>query len=339
MTGEKMQPGPGAARALAEKLSGAWIAQAISTVATLGIADHLLDGPLPASILAQRVGADSSALYRVLRALASQGIFAEEAEGHFALTALAEPLRGDVPGSQRAYAMMLGTQWHWRSWGELLHTVRTGKPAFDHVFGQPVFAYYADHPEAQRMAVAALTSRSAAESVAIVRSYGFADSAVVDLAGGEGSLLAAILQANPHARGTLFERPLVLASARPLLEKAAVADRCELMAGDFFATVPRGGDVYILKKVIHDWDDDRATAILRNCRAAMGETARLLLIETIVPPGNEPSSAKLLDLLMLIYAGGRERTETEYRALLAGADFDMRRIISTPAGINIIEAA
>jgi hypothetical protein len=328
-----------AARTLAEMMSGPWIAQAISTVATLGIADHLRDGPLPPSTLAVRVGADPSALYRVLRALASKGVFAEDEEGRFSLTARAEPLRSDVPGSQRAYAMMLGTQWHWRSWGELLHSVRSGKPAFDHVFGQPVFAYYADHPEAQRMAAAALTSRSATENDAIVRSYDFVGRAVVDIAGGEGSLLAAILSANPDARGTLFERASVLASARSLLEKAAVAGRCALTAGDFFAAVPRGGDVYILKKVIHDWDDARAAAILRNCRAAMGETARLLLIETVVPPGNEPSSAKLLDLLMLVYAGGRERTEAEYRALLAGADLDMLRIISTPAGINIIEAA
>ena len=327
-----------AARMLAEKMSGAWIAQAIAVAATLGIADLLRDGPLPVSALAQRAGADPSALYRVLRALASQGIFAEDGDGCFALTPLAEPLCRDVPGSQRAYAMMLGTPWHWRSWGELLFSVQTGKTAFDHVFGQPVFDYYAAHPEAQRMAGAALTNRSIAEDDAIVPSYDFAARSVVDIAGGQGSLLRAILRANPDARGTLFERPPVLQSARSLLEDAGVADRCEVIAGDFFVGVPPGAEIYILKKVLHDWDDARAGTILRHCRAAMGEGARLLIIETVVPPGNGPSFAKLLDLLMLVYAGGRERTEPEYRTLLARSGFEIQRIISTSAGINLIEA-
>lgn len=332
-------PTPAAAvRVLMEKMSAAWIAQALAVAAALGIADHLSEGPLDASDLAARCGADGGALYRILRALASQGIFTENAAGRFVLTPLAEPLRDDANNSVRAYVAMAGSQWQWRAWGEMLYSARTGKPAFDRVFGEPVFDYYSSHPDAQRLAAAALTSRSRTENAAIVSAYDFADADVFDIGGGEGSLLAEILRVNPDTRGTLFEREPVLASARCLFESADFAARCRLMAGDFFGSVPAGGDIYVLKKVIHDWEDARATAILRNCRRAMEKTARLLLIESIVPPGNEPAYAKLLDLLMLVYAGGRERTAAEYKSLLGEAALTLSRIIPTASGVSILEA-
>ena len=234
---------------------------------------------------------------------------------------------------------MNGERWVWRSWGEIEHSVRTGKPAFEHVFGAPLFEYYAAHPEAGRVSVEALNSLSAADNAAIVAGYGFpVAGTVVDVGGGQGSLLAAVLAANPGLRGVLFERPAVVDMARPRLEAAGLADRCALVAGDFFAEVPSGGDIYLLKKVVHDWNDEDARSILARCRAAMPGTARLLVADLVVPEGNRPSEAKWLDLLMLVYVGGRERTEAEHRDLLASAGFALGRVVPIASGISLLEA-
>jgi hypothetical protein len=203
----------------------------------------------------------------------------------------------------------------------------------------PVFEYYARHPEAGRISVEGLASLSAREEAAILAACDLSGARIVaDIGGGRGSLLAAILAANPDARGLLFDRPQVVELARPALEAAGLSGRCDLVPGDFFAAVPAGGDVYVLKKVIHDWDDPRARAILANCRAAMPGTGRLMLLEQVVPPGNGPSYAKLLDLLMLVYTGGRERTEAEFRDLLASAGLELRRIVPTASNVSIVEA-
>jgi hypothetical protein len=320
-------------------MTGAWIAQAVAAAAELGIADHIGDEPVPAAQLAKRCGAHSESLYRLMRALASVGVFAEAGAGRFTLTPLAAALRSDAPDSVRAYAMMAGAEWQWRSWGRLADSVRTGTPAFKHVFGMPIFDYYALHPEAQRISAEGLTSRSVAENAAIAKVCELpAARTIVDIGGGEGTLLVEILRNHPSARGVLLERTAILPAARATFEKAGLAGRCTLVDGDFFAGVPSGADVYLLKKVIHDWPDERARIILANCRAAMPKHARLLLIDFVVPPGNGPSYAKFLDLLMLVYAGGRERTEAEHRALLASAGLALDRIIPTSSGISIIEA-
>jgi hypothetical protein len=321
-------------------VTGCWISQALYVAAKLGIADLLQEGPQSCARLAEATQTHAEALYRVLRALASVGIFAEDEAGHFRLTPLADLLRTDAPGSLRAFAIMLGAPEHWRAWEGVLHSVRTGQPAFDHVFGIPLFEYFPTHPEAARIFDDAMTSRSAQENTAIVAAYAFtAAHTVVDIGGGQGTLLASILEIHPHARGVLFDLPHVIASARTRIERAGQAARWEYVAGDFFAAVPAGGDCYLLKKVIHDWDDERAQRILTNCRTAMAGTGRLLLIEPLIPPGNEASFNKLLDLLMLVWnAGGRERTEREHQGLLAAAGFRLSRVIPTRAGVSIIEA-
>jgi hypothetical protein len=321
-------------------ITGAWVAQAVYVAAQLGVADLIAaEGPRAAGDLAARVDADPDALYRVLRALAGVGVFTEDDDGAFALTPLAECLRSNVPHSMRAFAIMMGEQWVWRSWGDALHSVRTGGPAFDHVYGMPLFDYYTEHPEAARVGAAGLSARSGGENAAVLAAYDFAAvDRVTDVGGGEGSLLRTILGAHPHLRGVLFEMPHVVELARSALADAPEVERCEFVAGDFFADAPPEGPLLLLKKVIHDWPDERAAAILRNCRAALSERGRLLLVENVIAPGNEPSFGKWLDLLMLVYAGGRERTVEQFRSLLAISGFHMEQVIPTAANVCVIEA-
>jgi hypothetical protein len=320
-------------------ICGFWISQAIYVAAKLGIADMLQDGPKSAAVLAKQAEAHEPSLYRVLRTLASRAIFSEDSERLFALSPAAEWLRSDKPGSLRPYAIMMGEHWVWRSVGEMLHSVRTGESGFEHVFGARTFDYYAEHPNAARFAVEGMSSRSAAENVAIVGAYDFSGiSTIVDVAGGQGTLLSSILAANSNLRGTLFDMRHVVDAAGPLIMRAGFQERCHLAAGNFFDCVPAGADIYILKKVIHDWEDSDARTILGNCRRAMPKSSRLLLIELIIPAPGVPSFAKMLDLLMLAYAGGRERTVDEYRELLASAGFRLQHVIPTSSTVSIIEA-
>jgi hypothetical protein len=328
-----------AATTLLNLMVGAWVTQAVSVAARLGIADLLENGPRTCAELAQAAGAHPRALYRLLRALAGLGIFAEDDSGRFELTPLAESLRTQAPASLRGYAIYLGEAPHWRSWGGLLHSVRTGDSAFEHVFGTQIFDYFAQRPEAAEMFDAAMTSRGTLENHAIAEAYDFPAATIVDVAGGRGSLLATILQHNPEARGILFDLPHVTERAAAPIREAGVADRCQLVSGDFFERVPAGGAVYLMKKIIHDWDDARARAILANCRAAMADESRLLLLEEVVAPGNAPAFAKLIDLSMLVQTpGGQERTEAEYRTLLGAAGLELTRVIRTGCSLRIIEA-
>jgi O-methyltransferase domain len=257
----------------------------------------------------------------------------------FALTPLAEVLRSDVPHSLRAYAIMNGEQWVWQSLGAIEHSVRTGHPAFEHIFGAPLFTYYDRHPEAGRVSREALNSLSLIENAAIVAAYDFPPAGtIVDIGGGQGSLLAAILEARPGVRGVLFERPPVAHAVRTRLAGTPIADQFEAVAGDFFAGIVTYGDLFLLKKIVHDWDDDQARAILVQCRAAMRPDARLLVIEAMLPDDNRPSPAHWLDLLMMVYPGGAERTEAEYRTLLTSAGFSVTRVIPTEAVVSLVEA-
>jgi hypothetical protein len=329
----------GPAQQMMSLVGGAWIAQAIFVIAKLGIADHISRGLVSLTDLAGATGAHAPSLHRVMRGLVSIGIFTIEPKGGFGMTPLAARLRSDVPGSLRAYAIMNGEQWVWRSLGEIELSVRTGQPAFNHVFGAPLFDYYNAHPEAGAVSAAALSGLSDFENTAIVSAYDFmAARTVIDIGGGEGSLLCTILAANPESRGILLERPGVMEMARAKFDAAGVADRCDIVPGDFFTGIPTGGDVYILKKVIHDWNDEQARTILARCRDAMAGSARLLVAESVVPEGNHESPTKWLDLLMLVYTGGRERTETEYGDLLASVGFANARLVSTASNISLVEA-
>ena len=312
--------------------------QAIHVAATLGIADLLEDGPRSVDELAQTTGTHAPTLYRLLRALASVGVFAEQPDGQFRSTPLAEYLRTNAPRSLRAWAMQIGQQYFWTSWGHLLHSVRTGEPAFPELHGTTAWEYRAAHPEEDAVFNAAMTALSAGVAEAIVQSYDFSGMDVLmDVGGGEGVLLAAILEENPALRGVLFEQPHVLTGANDLLERAGVADRCEVVGGSFFESVPGGADAHLLKSIVHDWDDAATVKILRACRAAIANTGRLLVVEPIIQPGNEPDPAKFSDLNMLVMLGGQERTADDFERLYAEAGFRLSDIIRTGSLMAIIE--
>jgi O-methyltransferase domain/Dimerisation domain len=314
------------------------VSQAIHVAATLGIADLLEDGPRSADELAGATDTHAPTLYRLLRALASVGVFTEEPEGRFGSTPLAEYLRTDAPDSLRAWAMQIGQQYLWTSWGHLLHGVRTAEPVFPELYGTTAWEYRAAHPEEDAVFNAAMTALSAPVAEAVVRSYDFSGiNVLVDVGGGEGGLLAAILVANPTLRGVLFDLPHV-STAGTLIERADVADRCEVVSGSFFEAVPGGADAYLLKSIIHDWDDGAAIEILRSCRAAMAEGGRLLVVEPVISSGNESDPAKFSDLNMLVMLGGRERTANDFAKLYTEAGFRLTDIIRTGSPpFNIIE--
>ena len=262
---------------------GSWISRAIYVAAKLRIADHLADGPRTAEELAAAAGVAPRPLYRLLRALAGVGVFAQEADGRFRLNPLAEPLREDGPDSLWAFAVMLGEE-QYRCWGDLLETVRTGEPAFERLYGRPIFDYLGEHPEQARIFDAAMSGFSGRETQAMLDAYDLSGVATLaDVGGGLGTNLARILGRYPAMRGLLFDLPHVVERARPVLEAAGVSGRCDVQGGDFFETVPCGADAYLLGHIIHDWDDAKAGLILDNLRRAMPTGARLLVVEYVLP--------------------------------------------------------
>jgi hypothetical protein len=314
------------------------VSQAVYAAAQLGIADLLAGGPRGAAELAAATGAHAPALHRVLRLLASEGVFAQTEDGRFASTLMAEALRRDAPGSLRAMVLLTASDAPWRSWGQLLHSVRTGEPAFDHVHGVDFFAYYRQHPDEWALFDRLMTGGTEMATRAVAAAYDFSPfGTLVDVGGGRGALALGLLEAYPHLRAVVFDQPAVAEWGRQAIEAAGLSGRCEAVGGDFFAAVPGGGDVYLLKYILHDWDDDRCGAILRACRRAVPADGRLLIIELLIPPGDGPSFAKSQDVNMLANLGGRERTEPEYRGLLAAAGFDLVRVIPVQDELHIIE--
>lgn len=324
-----------ARQVLNQMLGGSWITQGIYVAAELGIADAVADGPLTAEELAARVGADGDALYRLLRALACAGIFEEDAGGKFSLTPLAEQLRSDIPDSQRSFAIMMGAEFY-QSWGNLLYSVQTGNEAYHKTFGRSFFEYMTEHPDRHAIYDAAMTGVHGGETEPMLEAYDFSPfETVADLGGGNGLMLAAILERYPTARGILFDLPGVADRAQNVLADRGISDRCRIVGGDFFHSVPRA-DAYLMRHVLHDWQDEQAGAILRNCRRAMNPQGRVLAIETVIPPLNEPCFGKWLDLMMLI-VNGRERTEDQYRGLFSQAGLKLNRIVPTAHEVSIIE--
>jgi hypothetical protein len=320
-------------------ISGFWVSRAIYIVAKLGIADHLASGPKTAEEIAAATGTHSGAIYRIFRALSSVGVLTEDADQRFGLTPLSETLRTDAPGSLRAFATVELGEEHYPAWGELLYSVKTGGIAFDKHFGMPIWEFFAKNPENARTFDDAMTNVSLAVKDAILTSYDASNiGKLADIAGGHGSLLASILKANSEMRGILFDLPDVTDGARKLIEAEGLSDRCEVVAGSFFESVPEGADAYIMKWIIHDWDDERSIAIFKNIRRAIAEGGKLLLVEAVVPPGSEPHFSKFIDLNMLVMTGGRERTEEEYRQLLEAGGFRLTKVIPTDSPMSIIEA-
>lgn len=323
-----------------EMAFGALMTQALYVAAKLGLADLLAGGARTVGELAAETATHERALYRVLRSLAGAGVFEEVAPKTFALTPRAETLRTDAPNSMRGGAIFMGEEWHWRVWGDMLHSVRTGGPAWGHVHnGAEVFDYFAQNPAHAEIFNGAMTDMSVGTAPVVVEAYDFSGfGTICDVAGGHGYLLAQVLKATPGAQGILFDVPPVVAGADALLDSEGVAARVEKISGDFFVSVPAGADAYMMKHIIHDWDDARATQILRNIREAMPEHAKVLIVETVVPESDEPHYSKLLDLEMLVSPGGAERTASEYRELLAAAGLRLTRIVSTKSPFSIVEA-
>jgi hypothetical protein len=315
-------------------IRGYWTTQAIFVAAELRIADLLTDGPKHPDELGQAAGVRGDMLYRVLRALASIGIFAEDAEGRFMLTPLAETLRGD--SGQRAYARLHGQELY-QSWGKLLEAVRTGDAGFVRAYGAPAFEYFGKNVERGAVFDKAMTGHHGPEAEPMLNAYDFSGfNELVDVGGGNGSLLAAILKRHSQMKGVLFDLPTVAARAGEATHDADIRDRFRVVGGNALESVPEGADAYLLRHVVHDWRDEDAAAMLRNCGKAMKPDGRVLVVEIVVPAGNDPSFAKWMDLMMVTY-GGKERSEKQYRALFALAGLQLTRIVPTAAGISVIE--
>jgi hypothetical protein len=318
-------------------MSGYWFTQAIHVAARLKLADLLRDDAKTAEELALPTGTQARPLYRLLRALASAGIFAEDDAHRFRLTPLAECLRSDVPGSLWAMAMLRGGL-QYQAWGQLLHSVQTGQSAFEKIHGMPVFDYFAKHPDQGKLFDEAMTGVHGRETAAMLDAYDFSGIGLLaDIGGGNGSVITAILKQYPAMQGILFDLPGVAERAHANIAAAGLAERCRVEAGSFFVAVPSGADACLMRHIIHDWDDDQSTAILKNCRQALGKRGKLLVVEGVVPPGNEPSVSKFFDLAMMVLPGGMERTAEEYRRRYEAAGFRLSRIVPTRTWVSVIE--
>ena len=320
-------------------LMGFVVSRSLQVAAELGLADALASGPKDRDALAREVGAHADTMDRLMRTLASFGVFDRLPDGRFANTRHSECLRSDTPGSMRALARMYGDSPLWQAWAGLEHSVRSGEPGFAHIHGSPVFEYLAAHPDSARRFDEGMVASSRLMNETLVNAFEWDKiGTLVDVAGGVGSTLAAILRASPRTRGVLFDLPHVIERGRDYLAQQGVGTRCRTEAGSFFDAIPGGADAYFLKHIIHDWDDDDCLRILRNCKAAMPDHAKLLICEKVVPPGNEPSYTKIMDLVMLVLTdGGRERTELEFRDLFARAGLRLARILPTKVDNCILE--
>jgi len=315
------------------------IMQQCITIATkLKIADLVAEHPQAIGDIAAKTNTNADALYRMMRLLSSAGIFIKK-DNKFELTPLAALLRSDVPDSLYSFALLMGEDWIWRNWGELMYSIETGKIAHDKVHGMSSFEFFTSNTKAGTVFNNAMTNLSKGVVIPIVEAYNFSGvDKVADIAGGHGMLLAGILKANPKASGILFDLPSVIDGAIPLLKEEGILERVELVPGDFFQSIPKGADIFLMKHIIHDWDDNSSIKILKNIRSAMNDGGKVLIIEMVVPEGNEPSPSKIMDILMMIMEGGKERTEEEYRTLLKAADLKLTRIIPTKSPYSLVEA-
>jgi O-methyltransferase domain/Dimerisation domain len=318
-------------------LNGVFVAGTISCLAGLGIPDLVERGPKSAEELATELGADPRALYRLLRATASVGVLSEGPDGKFSETPLSAVLRSNANPSLRAFAMMHGREWHGLGWSQLEYCVRTGKPALDKIYGMPIFQFFEQRPEEAELFQQSMTDLSTIDGPAVAEAYSFEGiHSIVDVGGGHGLLLATILEKNPHLKGTLYDMTHVVAGAKdgPL---KPVMDRCTIESGNMFHSVPAGADAYIMKHIIHDWPDEVCITLLKACRKSVNAGGKLLVVDNVIQPGNDFSPGKFLDIQMMIFPGGRERTEKQFRELFAAAGWKLRRVIPTAAPDSIVE--
>lgn len=320
-------------------ITGKWVMQAIYVAAELGIADLLKDGARSSADIARVCKTNADATYRLMRALSNIDVLEERDGRMFALTPLGETLRSDVPGSMRGYARFVGYAPTWTAWGEMLHSVRTGEPAVDHLFGENLFDYYAKHLEESAIFDEAMTSISTVEAHAVADGYDFTGiGTLADVGGGRGYLLATVLKANPAMKGILFDLPRVVEGAPALLREHEVANRVRIKSGSFLETAPKDADAVIMKHIIHDWNDEDCIRILRNCQRVLPKRGRVLVVEAVVPPREQRGWAKLLDLEMLVLTPrGRERTGDEFAKLLRDGGFRLTRVVPTASHVSLVE--
>jgi hypothetical protein len=323
--------------AMLKMITGAWLSQAIYAAAMLGVADALKDGPRSIAQLAKEVGAEPRALYRLLRLLASHEIFAEQADGTFIQTPRGECLEKEAFGSVRSMALLCGEE-HYRAWGDIVHSIKTGAPAFDHLYQEGFYRYIDKIPRASNIFNDAMTNMAILGNIAVASAYPFPEGGViVDLGGGQGPLLAAILNQTSGATGVLFDTPQAIAEAGPFLQSAGVEERVTCTSGDFFQEVPKGGDVYILSRILQSFGDEECRQLLQNCKAAMKPDGKVLIVEMVIPPGNQPFFGKLSDVNMLVMTHGRERTKQEYAGLFAAAGMKLSRAMTTESPVSVLE--
>ena len=336
---EEPRPQTHPAALMFQIISGFWISRAVCIIAQLGLPDLLKTGPQKADELATKTGTDTPSLFRVLRALASVGVLEQDSEGRFANTPVSETLITDTPGTLRWFTISELGQEHYPAWGNLMHSVRTGEIAFDNFFGTDVWSYFQAHPEEAALFNDSMSGMTAQANEAITALYDFSPfKKIVDVGGGHGALLTAILNSNSNATGIIFDSAQVIPGAKLRIESNGLSHRCETVSGDFFEAVPPGGDAYLLKWIIHDWDDEKSIRILKNIRKEIPLNGKLILVDCVVPDTTEPHFSKFIDLNMLVMTGGKERTEKEFADLFAKSGFKLARVIPTESPTAIVEA-
>ena len=319
--------------------TASWVSALVYVAAKVGIADHLANGPRSAAEAAGSLHMHPPTLHRFMRTLASLGILTEGQDQRFALTPLGEALKTGAPGAARSTLMSFCAPTFWRTWEHLRFSLETGKSAFTLTWGKPIFEYFGEHPDEAALFSEAMVGFHGAEPPAVAQAYDFSPfETVVDVGGGTGNMLAEILRHYAGPRGVLFDRPQVVQDAPALLDARGVSDRVTIEAGNFFESVPGGADCYVLSHVIHDWNDGQCAAILGHCRKAIHPDGRLLIVETVLPPGDAPHLGKLMDMVMLVFPGGQERTEAEYAALLERSGFRLDRVVPTASTVSVVEA-
>ena len=317
-----------------------WISRMVYTAAQLRLCDHLAKRPQTAEELSEPTGTHAPSLYRFLRTLAGLGMMTEDGAHRFSLTPMGEALREGAPGAARATILTMASEWWARGFEQLLYSLQTGQSGFEKMLGMPVFDWLAQNPAEASMFSQTMIGVHGGEPPAVAAAYDFSQFAtIVDVGGATGHLLTTILQKHARPRGVLFDLPHVVREAPSLIESRGLAGRVTIDHGSFFERVPHGSDAYLLSHIIHDWSEEQCLKILDNCRRAMNQDGRLLLIEMVLPHGNEPHPGKILDIMMLVGPGGRERTEPEYRDLLGKAGFHLNKVIPTASPVSIVEAS
>src|SRR5881394_1724630 len=322
---------------LIEMATAHWVSHIAYVAAKLSLADHLAQGPMSTDELAKLTRTHAPSLYRLMRTLASFGIVTEDASHRFVLTPLGDALKTGAPGSARATILTIASDWWIRGFGQLLYSVQTGKSGFEKALGMPIFEWLAQHPEEASMFSETMVGFHGAEPPAVAAAYDFSGlKTILDVGGATGNLLTTILGNNPGSHGILYDLPHVVRDAPALIKARGLADRVKIVAGSFFESVPGGADAHLLSHIIHDWSEEQCLTILGNCRHAMTPASRLLIIEMVLPDGNTPHPGKMLDLIMLVGPGGRERTEQEYGTLLGKAGLRLDRVVPTESPVSIV---